>query len=99
GPIDYYRRAWPASGRVDRRRRRTQNFPERNPLPMATKNTDNPEYQGDLAIEERTRTQKPRRFAVVFHNDDYTTQEFVVQVLMRFFHKDVVEATHIMLQV
>lgn len=66
---------------------------------MATRNTENPEHQGDLATEERTGTQKPRRYVVVFHNDDYTTQEFVVSVLMRFFHKDITEATHIMLQV
>ena len=41
----------------------------------------------------------PRKYKVVFHNDDYTTQEFVVLVLMRFFHKDETEATHIMLSV
>src|SRR5690606_3603169 len=68
-------------------------------LPMSTKKTDSPEYEGDLATQERTRTEKPRRYVVVLHNDDYTTQEFVVQVLMAFFHKDVNEATHIMLQV
>lgn len=66
---------------------------------MATKKTEIPEYEGDLATKERPKTDKPRRYVVVFHNDDYTTQEFVVEVLMRFFHKDITEATHIMLQV
>lgn len=66
---------------------------------MSTKKSGAPEYEGDLATQEHTRTEKPRRYVVVLHNDDYTTQEFVVQVLMAFFHKDVTEATHIMLQV
>ena len=36
---------------------------------------------------------------MIFHNDDYTTQEFVVYVLQRFFHKSETEARHIMLTV
>jgi ATP-dependent Clp protease adapter protein ClpS len=38
-------------------------------------------------------------FKVLFHNDDYTTMEFVILVLMKFFHKSEAEATHIMLSV
>jgi ATP-dependent Clp protease adaptor protein ClpS len=36
---------------------------------------------------------------VVFHNDDYTTMEFVILVLRLFFHKSDTEATFIMLTV
>ncbi len=36
---------------------------------------------------------------MVFHNDDYTTMEFVTLVLRVFFHKSEAEATHIMLTV
>jgi ATP-dependent Clp protease adaptor protein ClpS len=55
--------------------------------------------EGDLATEQKPRIEKARRFKVLFHNDDYTTMEFVVLVLMKFFHKTETEATHIMLSV
>jgi len=30
---------------------------------------------------------KPKRFEVILLNDDYTTMEFVIEVLKRFFQK------------
>jgi ATP-dependent Clp protease adaptor protein ClpS len=57
------------------------------------------EHQGDLELQEEKKTKRPRRYWVVFHNDDYTTMEFVVQVLLKFFHKSETEAIHIMLNV
>ncbi len=41
----------------------------------------------------------PRRFAVVLLNDDYSTMEFVIEVLKRFFHKNSDDAARIMLEV
>jgi ATP-dependent Clp protease adaptor protein ClpS len=57
------------------------------------------EHDGSLAVEERKKTRRARPYNVVFHNDDYTTMEFVVLVLMKFFHKAETEATQIMLEV
>lgn len=42
---------------------------------------------------------RPRRFVVILHNDDYTTMEFVIAVLARFFARTETEATRIMLEV
>jgi len=53
----------------------------------------------EVEVEERRKTSTPRRFKVVFHNDDYTTMEYVIEVLQRFFHKNETEALHIMLTV
>jgi ATP-dependent Clp protease adaptor protein ClpS len=66
---------------------------------MSSSPDEREDRQGDLATERERKVQKPRRYKVVFHNDDYTTMEFVVLVLMRFFHRTETEATHIMLSV
>jgi len=57
------------------------------------------EREGGVATERRQKTQKPRKFKVLFHNDDYTTMEFVVLVLTQFFHRTETEATAIMLAI
>jgi ATP-dependent Clp protease adaptor protein ClpS len=58
-----------------------------------------PDREGDLEVRKQEKTAQPRRYAVVFHNDDYTTRDFVVSVLMEFFSKDETEATQVMLHV
>ena len=42
---------------------------------------------------------EPNKYNVIIHNDDYTSMEFVVQVLVGVFKKQVVEATKIMFDV
>ena len=58
-----------------------------------------PGKREELLLEERPRARTPRLYRVLFHNDDYTTMEFVVDVLVRFFRKTATEAAQIMLQV
>ncbi len=41
-------------------------------------------------------TTEPPMYKVLIHNDDYTTKEFVVQILMAIFNKSMEEATQIM---
>lgn len=67
--------------------------------PPSAPSTGDPHEEGDVALEEREKTEVPRRFLVIFHNDDYTTQEFVVHVLMAIFHKDETSAFAVMLEV
>jgi ATP-dependent Clp protease adaptor protein ClpS len=59
----------------------------------------NPEAEREIATIEKVTTEAPRLFEVVLHNDDYTTQAFVVYVLMKFFHHDAAAAEEIMLAV
>ena len=41
----------------------------------------------------------PNRFDVLLLNDDYTSMDFVVEVLKRFFHKEFLAAEAIMLKI
>lgn len=47
----------------------------------------------------RRRLKRPPLYRVVFHNDDYTTRDFVVMALMRYFHKSHAEASTLMLHI
>ena len=47
-------------------------------------------------VESRTEIKEPPLYRVLLHNDDYTTMEFVVEVLMKIFHKSRDEAEAIM---
>jgi ATP-dependent Clp protease adaptor protein ClpS len=55
--------------------------------------------QGDLKTIEKEKVERPPLYEVLLHNDDYTTQEFVVYVLMKYFKHDGVAANKIMLHV
>jgi len=59
----------------------------------------NPETKGDVIIETREDVTEPSMYRVLLLNDDYTTMEFVVEILMLVFSKSVEEATRIMLNV
>ena len=49
--------------------------------------------------EIKLKVKKPSMYKVLIHNDDYTTMEFVVEVLIKIFKRQVVEATKIMYDV
>jgi len=57
--------------------------------------------QPDGAVKERVRAKKqePKLFKVILLNDDYTTMEFVIQVLESVFDKSPAEAYRIMMAV
>lgn len=56
------------------------------------------EHEGGVATATKSekKLKKPRLYKVLFHNDDYTTREFVVFALQTVFHHDEATATRIM---
>jgi ATP-dependent Clp protease adaptor protein ClpS len=61
-----------------------------------SKKTNDQDRQGQTAVLTRTKLKRPPMYKVIFLNDDYTTQEFVVLVLRRFFQKNSEQAIELM---
>ncbi len=56
-------------------------------------------FDHEVVVETEKKVKRPPLYKVLLHNDDYTTKEFVVQVLQYVFHKEQTEAVQIMLHV
>jgi len=54
-------------------------------------------YQYDL--EEQLDIEEPKKYKVLLLNDDYSTMDFVIEVLMNVFRKTISESEKIMLDV
>ena len=61
--------------------------------------TFNPETEGGVDEDVQEIVKEPSMFKVLILNDDYTTMEFVVEILMLVFAKSLDAATEIMLNV
>lgn len=59
------------------------------------------DHESEVVTESRTRekVKRPPLYKVLVHNDNYTTREFVVDVLRSVFHHSETDATRIMLYV
>ncbi len=55
--------------------------------------------QFNIKQHESVNVRKPRKYFVVFHNDDFTTMDFVVQILKEVFFKSEIDAFTIMMDV
>lgn len=58
-----------------------------------------PSEQSSLKERQRIDLKEPRRYKVIIYNDDFTTMDFVVNILTSVFFKSKAEAEALMLQV
>lgn len=57
------------------------------------------ERDAGVLTEEQVKTEKPRLYKVLLHNDNFTTMEFVVAILMSVFNHNENDAVAIMLSI
>jgi len=57
------------------------------------------QYNPDILEETDREIDEPDMYRVILLNDHYTTMDFVVRVIRTIFHKNLVEATKIMMDV
>ena len=58
-----------------------------------------PQEQTNVRERQKNNLKEPRRYKVIIHNDDFTTMEFVVEVLKTVFFLSNEKAEELMLQV
>ena len=58
-----------------------------------------PQTDGAALAETKEEVKRPPMYRVLMHNDDYTTMEFVVEVLCAIYSKPIEEAVAIMLNI
>ncbi len=61
--------------------------------------TRNPQFEDEVLTQEDQQVEEPPLYRVLLHNDDYTTMDFVVYVLINIFHRSENDAVNIMLAV
>ena len=58
-----------------------------------------PKKQKDILVKDRQKIERPKKYKVVFYNDDYTPMHLVTLILIEVFNKSTQEAYSIMMRV
>ncbi|HCL57308.1 MAG TPA: hypothetical protein DHW82_09920, partial [Spirochaetia bacterium] len=53
-------------------------------------------FEEEILTDQDEKFEEPKLYQVILHNDDYTTMEFVIEVLIRVFQKSFSEAEVLM---
>ncbi len=66
---------------------------------MSSEQVPKTEEQGEVDLQDEAASALPPKYANVLHNDDYTSMEFVILVLKKYFQKNSDEADQLMWRV
>tara|TARA_B100000686_G_scaffold329927_1_gene391599 strand:- start:435 stop:737 length:303 start_codon:yes stop_codon:yes gene_type:complete len=58
-----------------------------------------PKKQKDILVKDKQKIGRPKKYKVVFYNDDFTPMDLVTLILMEVFNKGTQEAYNIMMRV
>lgn len=61
--------------------------------------SDNDHGTGLVKEASKAKLKRPPMYKVILNNDDYTPMDFVVEVLVKYFSKNLEQANHIMFRV
>jgi ATP-dependent Clp protease adaptor protein ClpS len=53
----------------------------------------------EIELDDQIQTQEPKKYKVFLLNDDYSTMDFVIEILTKVFRKSIDESTKIMLNI
>lgn len=70
-----------------------------NFTPKSSGNDPDEDQQTGTITVVRTELSRPKMYKVLMHNDDYSTMEFVIHVLQKFFAKSEAESQQIMMKI
>ena len=76
-----------------------QNLPAGPPRSSEDTPPNQGETASDVILKEEKKLKHPHLYKVLIHNDDYTTMDFVMLVLKKYFSKSQNEADQIMLSI
>ena len=58
-----------------------------------------PNYEEDIELKVVEKTKIPKMYEVILINDDFTPMDFVVWIIQEVFHKNLQEASRLMMEV
>ena len=76
-----------------------ENLPTKPLLPRKATSPEQGETASDVVLKEEKKLKHPSLYKVLIHNDDYTTMDFVVVILRKYFNKSKTEADQITLSI
>ncbi len=66
---------------------------------MTIKNITHIQINTSIQENQKQKLNKPPKYKIILHNDNYTTMEFVVFILIKIFHKNLENAKELMLKI
>ena len=68
-------------------------------IKMVSSNIATEKGDPGIAVADETKVEQPKMYKVLLHNDDYSTMEFVIHILEKFFSMNYDDSHAVMLKI